>query len=35
VDASSEATRALREGTTEVREEVASVERFEVMLFEV
>ena len=34
-DASSEAAGALREGTTEAGEEVASVEQFEVMLFEV
>jgi heme-degrading monooxygenase HmoA len=34
-DASSEAGRALREGTTEGGESVASVELYEVMLFEV
>jgi hypothetical protein len=34
-DASADAARALREGTTEVGESVASVDRYEVMLFEV
>jgi heme-degrading monooxygenase HmoA len=34
-EASSDAARALREGTTEAGETVTSVEEFEVMLFEV
>jgi len=34
-DASSDAAKALREGTTEAGESVASVEEYEVMLFEV
>ena len=34
-DQSSDAARALREGTTEAGESIVSVERYEVMLFEI